>query len=134
MSVKARFLLAAWGALLAAPALAGDQTPIVSGRDEFVWNCAECHGEDGRGSGPLAKALIMPPADLTQLSRNNLGVFPADKVFGMIAGREDTVGHQSLQMPKYWQRFEQSEGRRGFDAPEVRIRAIVEHLRSIQAP
>lgn len=28
-------------------------------------NCVACHGEDGRGTGPLAASLAHPPADLT---------------------------------------------------------------------
>lgn len=120
--------------MLSAPSLAEDQTPIVSGEDEFMWNCAECHGFGGRGDGPLAGVLIKKPTDLTQIAKNNVGVFPADTIFAMIAGRENVVGHQSFQMPRFWQRFQQTEGERGFDKPEVRIKAIVDYLGTIQAP
>ena len=110
-----------------------DQTPIVSGKDEYVWNCAECHGQDGRGNGPLAEALIKKPADLTQIAKNNLGVFPEEKIFKMIAGAEDVVGHQSLQMPRFWERFQHSESKRGYEPSDIRIKAIVDHLKELQA-
>jgi putative copper export protein/mono/diheme cytochrome c family protein len=38
---------------------------IVRGAALFAANCAVCHGTDGRGDGPAAKSLPMPPADLT---------------------------------------------------------------------
>ncbi len=134
MFLKKFAILVASTALLSAPSLAEDQTPIVSGEDEFMWNCAECHGFGGRGDGPLAEVLIKKPTDLTQIAKNNVGVFPADTIFAMIAGRENVVGHQSFQMPRFWQRFQQTEGERGFDKPEVRIKAIVDYLGTIQAP
>ena len=134
MSLRKFAILAVSATLLSAPAIAGDQTPIVSGEDEFMWNCAECHGFGGRGDGPLAEALVTKPADLTQIAKNNLGVYPADLVFAMISGRQGVMGHQSFQMPRFWQRFQQTEGERGFDKPEVRIKAIVDYLATIQAP
>jgi putative copper export protein/mono/diheme cytochrome c family protein len=38
---------------------------IVRGAGLFAKNCAACHGAAGRGDGPLAKSLPIPPADLT---------------------------------------------------------------------
>lgn len=38
---------------------------IVDGSTLFAQNCIACHGGDGRGDGPLAKTLSVPPADLT---------------------------------------------------------------------
>ena len=38
---------------------------IVAGAALYPTNCASCHGSDGRGDGPLAKGLPVPPADLT---------------------------------------------------------------------
>jgi putative copper export protein/mono/diheme cytochrome c family protein len=40
-------------------------TAIVHGAKLFAANCAGCHGAEGRGDGPDAKALRLPPADLT---------------------------------------------------------------------
>lgn len=134
MTIKAMMFVSCVAVLVASPAVSQEQTPIVDGRDEFVWNCADCHGESGRGDGPLAEILIRAPADLTRISHRNLGVFPAEKIVDIIAGKKSVVGHQSFEMPKYWERFKQQEGKPGFAAPEVRIRAIVEYLRQIQVP
>ncbi len=37
---------------------------IDAGRRLFVANCTQCHGDSGRGDGPLAKSLPIPPANL----------------------------------------------------------------------
>lgn len=37
---------------------------IARGRMLFVQNCISCHGETGRGDGPLAAMLPLPPANL----------------------------------------------------------------------
>ena len=40
-------------------------TAIVHGGSLFTSNCVACHGAQGRGDGPAAKSLPLPPADLT---------------------------------------------------------------------
>jgi putative copper export protein/mono/diheme cytochrome c family protein len=40
-------------------------TSIVHGAALFPEHCAMCHGAGGRGDGPAAKGLPVPPADLT---------------------------------------------------------------------
>ncbi len=40
-------------------------TSIAAGAALYPDNCASCHGVEGRGDGPLAKNLAVPPADLT---------------------------------------------------------------------
>jgi len=38
---------------------------IVRGAELFPSHCAACHGASGKGDGPAAKSLPIPPADLT---------------------------------------------------------------------
>lgn len=38
---------------------------IVQGQALYPGHCARCHGAEGRGDGPDAKTLAVPPADLT---------------------------------------------------------------------
>jgi putative copper export protein/mono/diheme cytochrome c family protein len=40
-------------------------TSITHGATLFAANCTLCHGQEGRGDGPAAKTLPVPPADLT---------------------------------------------------------------------
>ncbi|MGA2457115.1 MAG: c-type cytochrome, partial [Terriglobales bacterium] len=59
-------------------------TSPVSGKDMYTAYCAVCHGTDGKGGGPAASALKVPPNDLTLLSKNNGGKYPSMKVSSSI--------------------------------------------------
>ncbi len=50
--------LIAPGAAFAADAAAGKQT--------FITNCSSCHGETGKGDGPIGAVLDPKPRDLSQ--------------------------------------------------------------------
>jgi mono/diheme cytochrome c family protein len=43
----------------------GDPAAIARGKQLFQTYCMVCHGADGKGTGPAAKGLEHPPADLT---------------------------------------------------------------------
>jgi hypothetical protein len=70
-----------------------------SGRIEFLSRCAECHGDDGKGAGPIAGKLKIRPADLTLIARKNNGVFSPDAVAEAIDGRSTIHTHHSPAMP-----------------------------------
>jgi mono/diheme cytochrome c family protein len=74
-------------------------TPSVSGPQMYATYCAVCHGADGTGSGPAARALKTPPTDLTALSRKNGGVFPADHIQTVLKFGVTTPAHGSAEMP-----------------------------------
>lgn len=59
---------------------------VTRGEALYLENCVACHGVDGRGTGEMADQLIREPSDLTQLTRDNGGVFPRDHVMSMIDG------------------------------------------------
>lgn len=42
----------------------GTAAPLAEGRRLFLQSCAGCHGAEGRGDGPEARLLIVPPANL----------------------------------------------------------------------
>lgn len=46
--------------------IAATQESLAMGRDLFTNNCQICHGAEGRGDGPQAISLAVPPADLSQ--------------------------------------------------------------------
>lgn len=66
----------------------------------FAENCVSCHGPGAQGDGPLAGDLSEAPADLTQLARNNGGVFPAAETLSFIYG-EPSQSHLSRVMPEF---------------------------------
>lgn len=81
----------------AAPALSQSDD---AGRDNFIANCAQCHGGDAKGDGPRSAALSKKPADLTLLAKRNNGEFNAGAIYQLIDGR--TPGsrpHISAEMP-----------------------------------
>lgn len=39
--------------------------PVADGRSIYVAKCQACHGPEGRGDGPAARALPKPPRDFT---------------------------------------------------------------------
>ncbi len=70
-----------------------------TGRTQFLSNCAECHGADGKGTGPLTPKLKTKTIDLTELAKRNNGVFSPEVVYKMIDGTEATRTHRSIEMP-----------------------------------
>src|ERR1039457_514126 len=55
-------------------------TSPASGEQMYATYCAVCHGTKGTGNGPAAPAIKFPPPDLTMLSQNHGGNFPAAHV------------------------------------------------------
>ena len=74
------------------------------GRELFITYCATCHGDAGRGDGPMMELLVIPPADLTALQSANNGVFPIAWVVRQIDGRDPLLAHGGA-MPLYGQMF-----------------------------
>ena len=74
-------------------------TNPTSGRQMYDAYCASCHGQGGKGNGPAASALKMPPTDLTQLAAKNGGTFPEAHVAEVIKGDSMMPAHGSKEMP-----------------------------------
>ena len=106
-------------------------TSAASGEEMFNTYCAVCHGKGGKGDGPAASAFKIPPANLTLLSVNNNGKFPADHVAETIrVGPRDAKAHGSTDMP-VWGSVFASIG----DSSQVklRIRNLTKYVESLQA-
>ncbi|MFQ6551784.1 c-type cytochrome [Aestuariibius insulae] len=83
--------------LLAGPAYAQD---LVEGERTFFVFCSSCHGEAGRGDGPMAKILTVPVPDLSMLRINNDGTFPMTRVLRQVDGRDPELAHSGV-MPAF---------------------------------
>ena len=126
---------------LSAAAIAGAQTtgrvlpPLalesLTGRDSFDRYCASCHGRDGTGNGPVARALQTRPADLTTLAQRNGGTFPVAQVRAFVEGTgRQLTAHGTNEMPVWGTMFralETADGRVG-----VRIDNLVAYVESLQ--
>ena len=99
------------------------------GKIDYLNNCADCHGADGKGNGPETKRLAIPPKDLTLLSKENGGSFPETVVYNIIDGRRVTDFH-GQEMPIWGERFRNIENDE--EAVEKRINDIIIYVESIQ--
>jgi mono/diheme cytochrome c family protein len=104
----------------------------VDGPGIFLTNCASCHGVEGHGDGPAAKALKRAVPDLTRLSQRSDGKFPAVHVRNTILFGNDNLfpAHVSKGMPIWGPIFHEIEFDR--DLGNVRLENIVKYLESIQ--
>lgn len=110
------------------------------GRNEYLDNCAVCHGQNGRGDGPMSLLLTAEVPDLSGLQNANGGVFPFDYVYDTIDGREMVKAHGTREMPvwgrAYGGRADQSMApfwpydREGFI--RARILALTEYIYTLQ--
>jgi mono/diheme cytochrome c family protein len=93
--------------------------------------CASCHGAAGKGDGPVAPALKVPPADLTTLARRNGGRFPAVRVFQSVEGSAAFPAHGSREMPVWGAVFRQSSGSTEAQV-KLRVRNLTNYIESMQ--
>jgi mono/diheme cytochrome c family protein len=107
-------------------------TSAASGKEMYTSYCAVCHGTDGKGGGPVASALKTPPADLTMLSKNNGGKYPALKVASTIRGGPSTPAHGSKEMPVWGPLFWGMSN--GHEAEvQQRVANLTHYVESLQA-
>jgi mono/diheme cytochrome c family protein len=107
-------------------------TSPASGAEMYKTYCAVCHGTDGKGDGPAASALKARPTDLTQLSKNSGGKFPALKVTAAIRGEGDVAAHGSKDMPVWGSLFwNMSHGHEG--EVQQRVANLTKYIESLQA-
>ena len=122
--VAALSLLAILGA---AGGRADEQKSLSAwGKELFAAHCASCHGADGTGNGPAARALKTRPSDLTRIRERNGGTFPRLEVVRFIDGERPVSAHRSAEMPKWGRVFSQ----KGHPSPEVY--AVTDYIASIQ--
>ncbi|HWP67179.1 MAG TPA: c-type cytochrome [Candidatus Limnocylindria bacterium] len=81
------------------------EMPESARRELYVRLCASCHGRDGRGDGPAAAELRVPPADLTMLARRTGGTFPRERVVAVLSGERAVRAHGTTEMPIWGQRL-----------------------------
>jgi cytochrome c553 len=94
----------------------------------FSTYCAVCHGKEGKGDGPAAKALAKTPADLTKLTARNNGTFPEIRVRRYIEGLDEVAAHGTRDMPMWGDLF-RSLNR---DTAQIRVEALAQYLKGMQ--
>ncbi len=128
--------------LIVGPALGYAQQSQDIGKEEYAVSCAGCHGTGGKGDGPLAAQLKTPPADLTTIQKKNTGVFPFDRVYDVVDGREAVAAHGPREMPVWgnWYTTQAAGVSFGFGTPQElesfargRIIALIGYVYTLQA-
>lgn len=107
------------------------QIPSSNGEANYKAYCAACHGADGKGNGPAAPALKVPPTDLTSLAVNTGGKYPMMHVQSMIRNA-DTPAHGSKDMPVWGPVFRSISNGSQADV-ELRITNLAKYIETLQA-
>ncbi|HVZ17689.1 MAG TPA: c-type cytochrome [Terriglobales bacterium] len=111
--------------------VAAPPTSAASGGEMYRSYCASCHGKDGKGDGPAAPALKIAPTDLTQLAKQNKGVFPSAHV-STVLQQGAVVAHGSTEMPVWGPIFRNVSN--GSQAQVLqRSRNLTKYIESMQA-
>lgn len=104
----------------------------VSGQQMYTAYCAVCHGTFGRGNGPAAECLTVPPPDLTALARKNGGKYPSDHVRSAIEGDLRLPTHGAKEMPAWGDLFwRMSQGHSS--EVQLRVSNLNNYIESLQA-
>lgn len=111
---------------------------LALGKQDFETYCSSCHGESGRGDGPVAEFIALEAANLTKLARKNGGRFPTEQVERVIDGREEVKVHGPRDMPVWGDWFDNEADQPGLRAQEremvvrERIAALTTYLETLQ--
>ena len=108
------------------------QSDPASGKAMYASYCAACHGPTGKGDGPAASELKVPPVDLTQLAKKNGGKFPVDHVRAILDFGVNSPAHGTNEMPVWGQLFHALDQNDQVKV-NLRIQNLVEYIRTLQA-
>jgi mono/diheme cytochrome c family protein len=93
--------------------------------------CAVCHGNDGRGSGPMAKSLKTATPDLTGIAVRSGGKFPESRVQRIISGEQQLpAGHGTRDMPVWGPVFSQVVWDQ--DLGRIRVYNLAKYIEALQ--
>ncbi len=107
-------------------------TNALDGKEMFTSYCAPCHGLDARGSGPVASALKQTPPDLTELSKNHNGKFPATHVSAILHLGAPAPAHGAGDMPIWGPLLGTMDHPNSLPDSTLRINKLVRYLEQIQ--
>jgi mono/diheme cytochrome c family protein len=111
-----------------------NKTPASSGKQMYTSYCAPCHGTDGRGNGPAAKALKSAPTDLSSLAKAHGGKYPTEHVTAVLEfGAENSPAHGSVEMPVWGPMLGKMDDKNGqSEMRMLRISNLNHYIESMQ--
>ena len=134
--------LGALGVCLIVSPVSGYAQGADIGKQEYINSCADCHGENGKGNGPVAEYLKPKAPDLTALAKNNAGVFPFAQIYDVIDGRQAVAIHGPRDMLIWGNEYREEGAKRsgGYATPQElgsyargRIIALIGYIYTLQA-
>lgn len=144
-SIAGTALMAAVSLCAASVALgqAKPKARVDFGELEYKSSCAVCHGVNGKGKGEFSPYLTKTATDLTTLAKANRGVFPLQRIYEVIDGRQTIPSHGTRDMPIWGLRYSVEAGSQlqyaevpgPFDTEALvraRILALVEYINRLQ--
>jgi mono/diheme cytochrome c family protein len=114
------------------PRPATQKTDIKAGAKTFGKYCASCHGKQGKGDGPVAATLKIPPSDLTVLARTYEGKFPRGYVSAVLIFGKRVASHGSNDMPVWGAKFRKIDPEHDRSG-QKHVDDLIAYLESIQA-
>jgi mono/diheme cytochrome c family protein len=128
------------GAFIVSGLALAQQPKVDFGKREYTSNCATCHGVTGKGDGPYVEYLKKKPSDLTVLAKANKGVFPFQRTYDIIEGRQDVAAHGTRDMPIWGSDYRVTAAGHYIDVPydaeayvRTRIMALIDYIGRLQA-
>lgn len=126
-------------AILAAPGIVfAQESKLDFGKREYALHCAVCHGLTGNGDGYYNQTLRRP-SDLTILAKKNKGVFPYQRLYQAIDGRQEIEAHGTRDMPiwgTYYQAIGVEDNSSATRNPKAyartRIKALIDYIHQLQ--
>jgi mono/diheme cytochrome c family protein len=138
--VKLAILAVSIGFGLAAAAQTPTKTApkpnLAAGKELFHQHCSMCHGVGAKGDGTwyepnsVDEQRRVKPADLTVLSEQNGGQFPADRVRNSIYSKDKVPAHGTPEMPAWGDVFYSLKS--DPKALEHRVSDVTAYIQSLQ--
>jgi mono/diheme cytochrome c family protein len=107
-------------------ATVADRNP--AGGELYARYCTSCHGDSGRGDGPVAHVLNPRPADLTQ------STLSVAELIERIDGQRVVMAHGPRAMPVWGEIFsaELVSESKARAIVALRLQALTEHVRGLR--
>lgn len=104
------------------------------GKEMYLKYCASCHGNQGRGDGPVGRDLKVKIPDLTVLRSKNKGIYPLDRVMSSIDGSRIVRTHGTRNMPVWGEVFRKENEKKGYTELTSLLKAklIAEYVGTLQ--
>jgi mono/diheme cytochrome c family protein len=126
-----------WGSALVVVfglATAAGASEAAQGQQLYTQYCGSCHGEDGKGNGPVPRQLKIKVPDLTLLKKNNKGIYPTHRVMSSMDGTRVVAGHGDAKMPVWGEVFRKQSEEAKYTGLTTLLkeRAIAEYIATLQ--